>query len=115
MTDTGNDPFAFAKLDIKNGFWLLVVHPDGVWNFCYVLPQASAVPEDDIFLVVPTTLQMGWCKSPLFFCTVSETAHGIIQHLLDNNVVLPAHKFGERMLSLTRLCHKSLILTPSNC
>eukprot|EP00957_Ditylum_brightwellii_P054251 4108551-Ditylum_brightwellii.AAC.1 len=60
MADASNAPFAFAKLDIKDRFWCLVVHSDDAWNFCYVLLQAPDVPEDDILLVVPTALQMGW-------------------------------------------------------
>jgi len=47
------------------------------WNFCYVLPAAKAT--DPIHIVVPTSLQMGWCKSPAFFCTASETAHYLAQ------------------------------------
>eukprot|EP00957_Ditylum_brightwellii_P032451 2459025-Ditylum_brightwellii.AAC.1 len=62
MVDACGDPFAFSKLDIKDGFWRLVVHPDDAWNFCYVLPQTLDAPEDNILLVVPTALQMGWCE-----------------------------------------------------
>eukprot|EP00957_Ditylum_brightwellii_P003634 274811-Ditylum_brightwellii.AAC.2 len=108
MADADNTLFAFAKLDIKDGFWHLVVHPDDVWNFCYVLPQASDVPEDNILLIVLTALQRGWCKSPPFFCMALETASDVIQHLLNNDIVLPAHNFEECMLSLTQLQHWKL-------
>eukprot|EP00957_Ditylum_brightwellii_P194059 14779163-Ditylum_brightwellii.AAC.1 len=31
-------PFMFTKLDVKGGFWRLVVNKEDAWNFCYVLP-----------------------------------------------------------------------------
>ena len=34
-------PFKFAKIDIKDGFWRLVVSDTYAWYFCYVLPQAN--------------------------------------------------------------------------
>ena len=30
-------PFRFSKLDVKDGFWRMVVSTTNVWNFCYVL------------------------------------------------------------------------------
>jgi len=66
-----NGPIFFTKWDIKDGFWCLVVHPDNAWNFCYVLPSK---PGEEPMIVVPLCLQMGWCKSPAFFCSASETA-----------------------------------------
>jgi len=81
-------PLFFAKWDIKDGFWRLVVSPEDAWHFCYVLPANNDEP---IQLVVPTSLQMGWCESPAFFCTASETAHDIAQAFQDNNTPLPEH------------------------
>jgi len=31
-------PVVFAKWDIKDGFWQLVVSEEDLWNFFYVLP-----------------------------------------------------------------------------
>ena len=63
-----NKPFAFAKVDIKDGFWRMRVAKDAAWNFCYVLPAVSPVNNiDDIELVVPSSLQMGWCNPPPIF------------------------------------------------
>ena len=63
-------PFLFSKLDISDGFWRVKIRNEGRWNFCYVLP--SEVPEDidieDIDIVVPSSLQMGWTESSLFLC-----------------------------------------------
>ena len=87
----------FAKLDIKDGFWRLVVSDDDAWNFCYVLPNEDpSQPLDDTKIVVPNSLQMGWCESPPFFCAASETARDVIASLI--GTPLPPHPFEERML-----------------
>jgi hypothetical protein len=91
-------PFLFSKLDIKDGFWRMRVSNEDAWNFCYVLPSLkSNIDEDDIELVVPNSLQMGWCESPPFFCSGSETARDIIDSLLDNPN-LPDSRFVQTML-----------------
>eukprot|EP00957_Ditylum_brightwellii_P001221 95763-Ditylum_brightwellii.AAC.1 len=57
-----NRPFKFCKLDIKDGFWQLVVSVEDAWNFCYVLTNKdSTIPDniDNIKIVVPHCLQMG--------------------------------------------------------
>ena len=76
-------PFALIKFDIKDGFWRLSVAPDNAWNFAYVLPAPTATPIDELQIVVPTALQMGWCESPPFFGTASETARDVADSLLD--------------------------------
>jgi hypothetical protein len=50
-------PWVFMKLDIKDGFWRMVVPDKEEYNFCYVLPNIH--PEDPIQIVVPSCLQMG--------------------------------------------------------
>ena len=52
---------------------------------------------DDIELVVPKSLQMGWCESPPLFCSGTETARDVIDRLL-NDPTLLAHKFELSML-----------------
>jgi len=79
----------FAKWDIKDGFWRLVVSEENAWNFCYVLPKINE--DDPIEIVRPTCLQMGWCESPPLFCTASETARDIAQAMADQNEPLPQH------------------------
>ena len=59
-----------AKWDIKDGFWWLDAEEGAKWNFVYVLPQSPGKP---IYLMVPTSLQMGWVESP------SETARDVAQ------------------------------------
>ena len=93
-------PFKFCKLDIKDGFWRLVVHEKDAWNFCYVLPSKDGKLGhiDDTLLVVPNSLQMGWCESPPFFCAASETARDVIDRLIKENKPLPPHKFETKMM-----------------
>ncbi len=94
---TKNRPVLFAKLDIKDGFWRMVVSDEKAWNFCYIIPPLTPdVPIDETDIVVPNSLQMGWCESPPFFCAASETARDIISDLRGTD--LPPHPFEERML-----------------
>ena len=93
-------PFRFANLDVKDRVWCMVVSPANAWNFCYVLPSVNGkrTPLEDSKLIVPDALQMGWCESPPFFCTVSETARDAIQNLLKQEDHLPLHKFESKMI-----------------
>ena len=87
-----SNPFIFSKMDIKDGFWRMSVNREDAWNFCFVLPSESPPTSmDDIELVVPDALQMGWCESPPFFCAGTETARDIIQRLFESNIDLPQH------------------------
>jgi hypothetical protein len=80
-----------AKWDIKDGFWRMDAEEGTEWNFAYVLPQHPGQPS---YLVVPTSLQMGWVESPPFFCAASETARDVAQDYCENKFgTLPDHKF----------------------
>ena len=59
-------PIVFCKLDIKDGFWRMCVPSNNEEQFCYVLPQMPGQPPDEIQLVVPAALQMGWTLQPRF-------------------------------------------------
>ena len=73
-------PFLFSKCDIKDGFWRLSVNHHDAWNFCYVLPpKKPGTSIDELEIVIPHALQMGWAESPPFFCAATETARDIIQ------------------------------------
>ncbi len=79
-----------AKWDIKDGFWRLDAEEGTEWNFTYVLPQSPGKP---IYLVAPTSLQMGWVESPLFFCAASEMARDVAQDCSETKIdTLPPHK-----------------------
>ena len=94
-----NTPFKFTKLDIKDGFWRMAVNDEEAWNFCYVLPSLKPTQTmDDIEIVVPNSLQMGWCESPPLFCSGSETARDVIEKIQKTYLQLPTHKFEEAML-----------------
>jgi hypothetical protein len=91
-------PFMFTKLDIKDGFWRMRVSDSDAWHFCYVLPTLKKnLPEAETELVVPNSLQMGWCESPPFFCSSSETARDTIERIIQNPN-LPHHRFEHIML-----------------
>lgn len=95
----GGSLFLFSKLDIKDSFWRMAVGDDKAWNFCYVLSSLTPVENlDDIKIVVPNSLQMGWSKSPSFFCSGTETARDVIQQLFTSNTVLQQHPFENIML-----------------
>ena len=95
--DDGRE-FLFSKLDIKDGFWRMVVSEEDAWNFCYIIPNENpSASLDDTKIVVPNALQMGWCESPPFFCAASETARDVISSLLRSDK-LPPHAFENLML-----------------
>ena len=78
-----SQPFVFAKVDIKDGFWRLRVSNEDAWNFCYTMPSPNKDTNlDEVEIVVPNSLQMGWCESPPLFCAVTETARDVIDDLL---------------------------------
>jgi hypothetical protein len=45
----------------------MTVNTEDAWNFCYSLPVKPGTPLDEIQIVIPHSLQMGWCESPPFF------------------------------------------------
>ena len=86
-----------AIWDIKDGFWRLDAEDGAKWNFSYVLPQHPGQP---CYLVVPTSLQMGWVESPIFFCAASETARDVGQDYCETKIgTLPPHKFTNYVIS----------------
>jgi hypothetical protein len=79
-----------AKYDIKDGFWRMNCREGEEWNFCYVLPQPPGKP---VQLVIPTSLQMGWIKSPAFSCAATETGRNAVMQYTDTPFnTLPLHK-----------------------
>ena len=93
-------PFLFSKLDIKDGFWRMAVGNQEAWNFCYILPNTTQPNSlDDVEIVVPNSLQMGWCESPPFFCSGTETARDIIANIIKSlSHTPPTHPFENIML-----------------
>jgi hypothetical protein len=99
----------FSKLDISDGFWRLTVRLADSFNFAYVLPQPDGEP---IRIVVPASLQMGWVESPPLFCTVTESARDLTQHLLANKVPLPHHELEEQ-IKIQSVPSRAQTTTPS--
>ena len=38
LTPTNGIPILFSKIDLKDGYWQMVVNQHDAWNFAYVLP-----------------------------------------------------------------------------
>ena len=105
-------PFKFTKLDIKDGFWRVRVNNIDAWNFCYVLPSLRPLTSiDETELVVPNSLQMGWCESPPLFCSCSETARDVIDSIYGEHDTLPPHRLEEAMLK--NLISENMINIPA--
>jgi len=63
-----NKKIFFSKLDIKDGFWRMVVNAADAWNFCHVIPNTdtnASINETNI--VVPNSLQMAGVNHHLSF------------------------------------------------
>ncbi len=99
----------FSKLDISDGLWRLVVQPEFSYNFAYLLQQ---LPGQPLRIVIPSALQMGWVKSPSYFCTVTECARDLTQHLLKNNITLPHHPI-EEMMTIPVIPPQTRVISPS--
>jgi hypothetical protein len=97
-------PILFVKFDIKDGFWRMCVPKGQAENFCYVLPSLPGQTTDDIQIVIPDALQMGWTSSPAFFCAATETARDIADwlRLLPS---LPTHPLEQHTLNQPKLQH----------
>jgi hypothetical protein len=78
----------FAKIDLADGYWRMIVDPDEQWNFAYVLPSRPGEPTR---LVIPSALQMGWNESPAYFCATTETARDVAQTWIETSTKLPPH------------------------
>ncbi len=70
-----------AKLDIKDGFWRMVCEAEEEWNFDCVLPNHPSIPVE---IFMPSTLQMGWAKSPHSSTQCQKQAEVCQQHTPKN-------------------------------
>jgi len=93
-------PVLFSKLDIKDGFWRMVVPAEDEWNFAYVLPKKNQQdPNEPTVLVIPSSLQMGWTHSPANFCAASETARDVNETIVQQPIgSLPPHALEPFMM-----------------
>jgi len=75
MAPEAKGPILFAKFNIKDGYWRMNVEEGQEWNFAFVLPKLD--PTEPTQIVVPSALQMGWSKSPPYFCAATEMARDV--------------------------------------
>jgi len=90
-------PILMMKADIKDGFWRIAVSEGEAHNFAYVLPQLPGDTSDDIQIVIPSALQMGWTSSPPIFCAATETARDVAE-TLRTTTALPAHPLEDKTI-----------------
>ena len=85
------DPIHFSKLDVKDGFWIMVYAIGEGWNFAYVLTNHTEAPTE---LVILPALQMGWSLYPCFFRVASEIARDAVESYANERVgTLPEYPF----------------------
>ena len=87
----------YAKIDLSDGFWRMLVAEDEKWNFAYALPGTAGPPS----IVVPHALQMGWTESPGYFCAATETGRDVMQALIDGGILCPPHPMDAFMVPST--------------
>ena len=95
--DTGV-PILFSKIDLKDGYWRMVVNEDDAWNFAYVLPTLNNT--DEIQLVIPNALQMGWSESPAFFCAATETARDLADSYYSEDKHMTPHEDEKTIMKI---------------
>jgi hypothetical protein len=78
----------FAKIDLADGYWRMIVEKESRYNFAYVLPGSPGSP---IRLVIPSALQMGWNESLASFCAATETTRDVAQSWINRDHPLPPH------------------------
>ena len=95
-------PVLMMKADIKDGFWRIAVPPEEEYNFAYVLPQLDPNQPEDIQIVIPSALQMGWTSSPPIFCAATETARDVAEQLRQQPT-LPHHPLEDQTIDPSEL------------
>jgi hypothetical protein len=98
----------FAKIDLADSYWRMIVELAECWNFAYVMPFLLG---DPVQLVIPSALQMGWNKSPAYFCTTTKAALDVAQAWIDDDVPLPVDPM-EPLTTPTVPAHKQMSQGP---
>ncbi len=71
----------WQKIDLSDGFWRMIVEAGKEYNFVYEMPPRPGDGGKRYF-VVPSSLQMGWKNSPVYFCTATEAGRELLRRLL---------------------------------
>ena len=95
--DTGV-PILLSKIDLKDGYWRMVVNSKEAWNFAYVLPPLA--PIDPPELVIPNVLQMGWSEISAFFYAATETTREIVESCYKGITPIPPHQDKYTVLNI---------------
>ena len=101
-------PLLFCKIDIKDGFWHMCVPTEQEHQFCYVLPPTAN--DNELMIVVPSALQMGWVSSPPYFCGATETAQDCAEALCETGApTLLAHPMESDMVDAMDVSLRTLL------
>jgi hypothetical protein len=82
-----------SKISLSDGFWQMLVDKGQKWNFAYLMPDPPGHPTQ---IVVPLALQMGWAKSPPYFCAATEMGRDIIQTRLHSHPTALKNTRGQK-------------------
>ena len=91
----------FSNIDIKDGYWRMIVERGKYLNFAYVIPD---IPGARTRIVIQSTLQMGWLELPPFFCAATgETDRDLAEDSAKQpRGSLAPHLLEDLMLSLDK-------------
>ena len=86
----------FSKINVKDGFWNLVLQLGKHLNFAYVIQDKKGIITR---LMLHKALQMEWFESPPFFCAATETEIEVTEKYLQQPPeCLKSHPLEDYML-----------------
>ena len=94
-------PLLFSKINLKDGYWRMVVDRRDSWNFAYILPLEHAIDEPK--LIIPNALQIGWSEFPPFFCAATESAQNLADTYYRDRYQLQPHPDKKTVLNIVRV------------
>ena len=91
-------PIFCSKIDLKDGYWKMVVNAKEACSCSYVLPPLSPIDSPELF--IPDALQMGWSESSPLFCSVTEIARDIAESYYKSGKRMPPHSDENTVLDI---------------
>jgi hypothetical protein len=76
-----------SKYDISDGFYCIPLDMEHAPSLAVLLPMEP----DEPLVGIPLSLPMGWVKSPLYFCTATETVADVINQCA-SSAYAPPHQ-----------------------
>lgn len=91
-------PLLFSKINLKEGYWCIVVDKRDSWNFVYILPTEH--PDDEPEMIIPDVLQIHWSDSPPFFCAATDTSWDHEDKYYHDRTKMAPHPENELVLNI---------------